>query len=270
MRFPLTNIKAIVLVAALAATAAYAQQTETSGQPGVITHVVDGDGWQTSVSLNNIDGQPSQYKLSFFTETGVPLSLQTNLGTGTFVYGTIPARGSVTIITAGTDVTLTQGWAKLETNFQVPGPGFVTANGANIAGTVLFLRPPTVLRPIEVSEPIDFSQTQKWVLPFDHLNGYSSGLALVNPAVYQDISILITFFNESGNLIGSSDSFTLLRGNHFSFTATDRYPLTIAQRGTVVIESSSTSSALNVLGFRVSPTGFFTSISPTSWSVPNP
>lgn len=150
----------------------------------------------------------------------------------------------------------------METIFVVPGPGFVITPGANIAGTVLFLRPPTVSRPIEVSEPLDFSLGQKWVLPFDHLNGYSSGVALVNQETFQDISIFIAFFDESGSQI-ASDSFTLFRGNHFSFTATVRYPQTIGIRGTVRIESSS--SPLNVLGFRVSPTGFFTSISPTSW-----
>ena len=144
----------------------------------------------------------------------------------------------------------------------MPGPGVVITPGANIAGTVLFLRPPTVSRPIEVSEPLDFSLGQKWVLPFDHLNGYSSGVALVNPVTYQDISIFVTFFDESGNQI-AADSFTLFRGTHLSFTATVRYPQTVGFRGTVRIESSST--PLNVLGFRVSPTGFFTSISPTSW-----
>jgi len=249
----LTNIKVTVLVAALVASAACAQQSTFSGQDAVITHVVDGDGWQTSVSLNNIDAAPSKYKLSFFTETGAALSLQTNLGTGTFISGTIPARGRVTITTSGTNVALTQGWAKMETIFLVPGPGVVIAPGANIAGTVLFLRPPSVSRPIEVSEPLDFSLAQKWVLPFDHLNGYASGVALVNQETFQDISIFITFFDESGNQI-ASDSFTLFRGNHLSFTATVRYPQTIGFRGTLRIESSS--SPLNVLGFRVSQRAF--------------
>ena len=43
------------------------------------------------------------------------MSMQMNFGTGTFIYGTIPARGSVTIATPGTNVALTQGWALLET-----------------------------------------------------------------------------------------------------------------------------------------------------------
>jgi hypothetical protein len=254
--------KIVLIVALFSADAVLAQQSTFSGQDAVVTHVVDGDGWQTSVSLNNIDAGPSQYKLSFFAENGSPLSLQTNFGTGTLIFGTIPARGNVVITTAGTNATLSQGWALMETIFLVPGSGFVITPGANIAGTVLFLRPLTVSRPIEVSEPLDFSLSQKWVLPFDHTNGYSSGVALVNQETFQDISIFITFFDGGGNQI-ASDSFTLLRGNHLSFTSTARYPQTVGVRGTLRIESSS--NPLNVLGFRVSPSGLFTSTSPTSW-----
>src|SRR5436190_16920668 len=62
-------------------------------------------------STEHIDVAPSQYKLSFFAENGTPQTLQTNFGTGTFVWGTIPGHGSVTIQTAGTKVALSQGWA---------------------------------------------------------------------------------------------------------------------------------------------------------------
>ena len=206
--------------------------------------------------------ETSQSSLSFFAENGSPLSLQTNFGTGASIYGTISARGSVTIETAGTQAALTQGWAKLDTVFLVPVPPFAIAPGANVAGTVLFLRPPTVARPIEVSEPIDFSSAQRWVLPFEHLNGYSSGVALVNRLGFEDLSVFLTFFDEGGNQI-AVDSLSLPHGNHLAFTLTQRYPQTIGRRGTVRIESSSV--PLNVLGFRVSPTGFFTSTSPTSW-----
>jgi hypothetical protein len=257
------SARVFLAITASFTSTAFAQQSTFSGLDGVISHVVDGDGWKTSISLNNIDAAPSQYKLSFFAENGTPLSLQTNFGTGTFVYGTIPARGTVVVETAGTKIALSQGWAKMETIFVVPGPGFVITPGATVAGTVLFLRPPTAPRPIEVSEPLDFSLGQKWVLPFNHLNGYSSGVALVNQETFQDISVYVSFFDEAGNQIGAVDAFTLLRGNHLSFTVTDRYPQTVGRRGTIKIESSSV--PLNVLGFRVSPTGFFTSTSPTSW-----
>ena len=251
------------LALVLAGSAVYGQQSIFAGEDGVISHFIDGDGWKTSVLLNNIDAAPSQYKLSFFTESGRPLTIQTNLGTGTFIYGTIPARGSVTIETAGTNVALTVGWALMETFFVVPGSTFTIAPGATIAGTVLFFRPPNVSRPTEASEPLDFSLEGKWGQPFDHLNGYSSGVALVNHLTFQDISVFITFFDENGNQLGPVDSLTLFRGQHVAFTLTQKYPLTTGHRGTMKIETSAIS--INVLGFRVSPTGNFTATSPTSW-----
>ena len=243
------------------AGSAYGQQSMFAGQDGIISHVVDGDGWKTSVSLNNIDPTHSQYKLSFFTDAGLPMSLTTNVGTGTFFYGTIPARGSVTIVTAGTNVALSQGWAKMETIFVVPGTSTI-APGATIAGTALFLRPPTVSRPTEVSEPLDFSLESQWVLPFDHTNGYATGVALANQESFQDLSVFITFFDENGNQI-VLDSLTLPRNQHVAFTLTQKYPQTVGLRGTLKIVTSGI--AVNVLGFRVSPAGVFSSTSPTSW-----
>ncbi len=243
------------------AVAAYGQQSVFTGESGVISHVVDGDGWQTSVSLNNIDAFPAQYKLSFFGDDGLPLSLQTNFGTGPIIYGTVPARGSVTIQTAGTKVALSQGWALMDTIFVIPGT-FNIAPGATIAGTVLFYRPPSAPRPTEASEPLDFSIQGKWVLPFDHLNGYSSGIALVNHLTYQDASVFITLFDEAGNQIGL-DSFTLLRGQHMAFTLTQKYPATAGKRGTLKVDTSALS--INVLGLRFNPNGTISATSPTSW-----
>ena len=145
-------MKSTLFLLALAAMAAYGQQSTTSGQTAVIAQVVDGDGWQTLISLNNIDASPSLYKLSFFDDTGAPLSLQTNILTGPVIYGAIPAHGSVTIQTAGTQVSLAQGWALMETVFVEQFTSTI-APGATTAGTVIFRRPPTVPRPSDDQPP---------------------------------------------------------------------------------------------------------------------
>lgn len=245
----------------LLAFSLHAQQLTFTGQSGVISQFVDGDGWQTSVSLNNMDATPSQYKLSFFNENGTPMTVQTNFGNGTFVYGTIPPHGSVTISTPGTSPSLLQGWALMETLFLVPGTSDTITPGATVAGTVLFFRPSTAPRPTEDSEPIDFSAETSWVLPFDHLNGYSSGVALVNSDTFEDETVFVTCYDANGNQI-VLDSFTLPRGQHLAFTLTQKYPQTIGVRGTLNIQSSGLS--INVLGLHTSPTGVITSTSPTS------
>jgi hypothetical protein len=253
-------MKSTLFLLAFAASV-YGQQSTTSGQPGVISHVVDGSGWQTIISLNNIDAAPSLYKLSFFDDTGAPLSLQTNILTGPVIYGAIPAHGSVSIQTAGTQTSLAQGWALLETVF-VEQFSATIAPGATVAGTVIFQRPPTFSRPSEVSEPVDSSAKPQWVLAFDHTNGYTSGIALVNPSTSQDISVFLTFYDTSGAAL-LSDSFTLAHSQHSAITLTQKYPQVIGRYGTLKITTSG--PAVNVLGFHVSPTGVFTSTSPTSW-----
>jgi hypothetical protein len=143
----------------------------------------------------------------------------------------------------------------------IPGTSNI-APGATVVGTVLFYRPPAVSRPTEASEPLDFSLDGKWILPFDHLSGYSSGIAILNHLTFQDTTVFVTLYDELGNQIGL-DSFTLLRGQHMAFTLTQRYPQTLNRRGTLRIETSAIS--INVLGLRFNPNGTISSTSPTSW-----
>lgn len=254
-------IRGFLLTAALLGIPAFAQQAMFSGETGVISQVVDGDGWQTSISLNNIDAKASLFKLSFFADNGTPMVLSTNFGSLSVIYGTIPARGSVNIITAGASASLSQGWGKMETDFQQPGTSnFIS--GATIAGTVLFLRPQTASRPTEASEPLDFSLESQWVLPFDHTNGYSTGVALVNQESFADLSVFVTIFDQNGNQI-ALDSFTLPRNQHSAFTVTQKYPQTVGLKGTVRIQTSGI--AINVLGLRFTPNGQVSGVSPTSW-----
>jgi hypothetical protein len=245
----------------MTALSAYGQQSTFAGENGIVAQVVDGDVWRTSISLNNIEVTPSRYKLSFFQDSGAPLALSTNLGTSSAIYGTIPARGSVTITTTGTAVALLQGWARMESLFLPPGESNFTA-ASWIAGTALFIRPPTVARPTEVSEPLDFSLSSQWVLPFDHTSGYATGVALVNPQGFLDITVFLTLYDESGNQIGLS-SLTLPHNNHTAFTLADVLPAAAGRRGTLRIDTSGTS--VNVLGLRFSPSGMTSATSPTSW-----
>jgi len=258
-------MKKVLLWLTLIASVACAQQVATKGQNAVITHVVDGDGWQTWMTLSNLDATPSQYIVFFFKEDGTPLPLTTNqtiTGNGTFVYGTLPPNGAVTIKTPGTSATLTQGWARIQTVFNIPGGG--VAPGATIAGSSLFLRPQSVSRPTETSEPLDFSQAQRWAFPFDHTNGYTTGLALLNQSNATGI-VTITFYDENGVVLLTVPPFNMVSGQHEAMTLTiaPAFSSVIGAKGTVVIQT--TAPSINVLGLRTSPVGDISGISPTSW-----
>jgi hypothetical protein len=79
---------------------------------------------------------------------------------------------------------------------------------------------------------------------------------------FADISVFLTFFDNNGNQI-LLDSLTLSRNQHNAFTLTQKYPQLVGLRGTLKIQTSAIT--VNVLGFRVSPSGVFSATSPTSW-----
>ena len=260
-------MKKVLLWLTLMASVACAQQMTTKGQTAVITHLVDGDGWQTWITLSNLNSTPSQYIIYFFKDDGTPLPLststgQTIVGSGAFVTGTLPANGAVTIQTPGTSATLTEGWARVQTVFSLPGGG--VAPGAIIAGTALFLRPLNVSRPTETSEPLDFSLAARWALPFDHTNGYTTGLALVNQSNVSG-TVSMTFYDQSGAVLLAVPPFTLASGAHMSsvLTTAPTFSAVVGSKGTLVIQT--TAPSINVLGARTSPAGDVSGISPTSF-----
>jgi len=257
-------MKKVLLWLTLMASVACAQQVAIKGQSAVITQLVDGDGWQTWITLSNLDAAQAQYIVNFFRDDGTPMPLTTNqttTGNGTFVFGVIPANGSVTIKTPGTSPTLTQGWAKMQTFFTVPGGGVAT--GATISGSALFLRPQNVSRPTEASEPLDFSQARRWAFPFDHTNGYTTGLALVNQSTGTG-TVSITFYDESGVVLLAVPPFDMLSGQHLAIALTGpTFSNVIGRKGTVVIQT--TAPSINVLGVRTSPAGDVSGISPSTW-----
>ena len=258
-------MKKVLLLLTLIASLACAQQATTKGQSAVITQLVDGDGWQTWMTLSNLDSTPSQFIVFFFKEDGSPLPLTTNeaiTGNGSFTFGTIPPNGSITIKTPGTSPTLTQGWAKMQTVFNVPGGG--VAPGATIAGSALFLRPQGDVRPTETVEPLDFSQAPRWAFPFDHTNGYTTGLALVNQST-QAASVTMTFYDQNGTVLLAVPPFNMAIGQHLTsvLTTAPAYSAVIGKQGTVVIQTNAPS--INVLAARTSPAGDISGISPTSF-----
>jgi hypothetical protein len=259
------KMKKLLLGLALVVSVASAQQTVTKGQSAVITQLVDGDGWQTWITLSNVDNAQAQFIVNFFKDDGTPLQLttdQTVTGNGTFVVGIIPANGSVVVKTPGTSPTLTQGWAKLLTVFTVPGGGI--ASGATIAGTALFRRPQTVSRPTEASESLDFSQAKQWALPFDHTNGYTTGLALVNQSLGTG-TVSMTFYDQNGVVLLAVPTFDLLSGQHMTMVLTTApgFSSVAGQQGTLIIKT--TAPSINVLGMRTSPAGDVSGIAATTW-----
>jgi hypothetical protein len=224
---------------------------------GVIPQLVDGNGWKTIITLVNLDDSSCSYTVFFNDDNGSALSLTTTLGTGSKFSGTLPARGSTVIETAGLNAGLSQGWAYVN-----------TAATNIIGGTAVFRRVALGQPDYEASEPIDTVINNRFAFPFDHITD-ATGVALVNLFGSGAATISITFRDEGG-ITFLTDSFQVPEGGHVAYTFTTRYPQTVGRRGTFEISSSSV--WVSVLGLRFSPSGAFSSVTPLvsiSWIIPS-
>ena len=215
---------------------------------GVLSQIADGGGWQTSITLVNLDPTSSFYILTIYGDTGQPLALNTSAGQNSTFSGNLGPGASIVIDTAGTAAAVTQGWAYLITN-------------NTIGGSAIFRYSPPTGPAFEASLPLDSGTNSQFALPFDHM-GAATGVALVNPSQNTSLSLSVTFLDQNGVTI-LTDMIQMQPLTHIAFTMTDRYPQTANKRGIVFLKSTGTA---NVLGLRFRGP-VFTSITPLiSWA----
>lgn len=104
---------------------------------GALAEIVDGGGFQTTITLVNLDSLPAPYTLKFYDDNGNPLTLSTTAGSpSTQLTGTLSSGGSTVIKTNGGASTSTGGWALLQTTFSQDSAGLYhnTVGGSAIIG----------------------------------------------------------------------------------------------------------------------------------------
>ncbi len=210
-----------------------------------IPQVADGNGWKTVITLVNTDSVPAPFTVKFWQQDGTPLVLPlAGIGSVSEYSDTIPLGGTRTLQTLGLSPTTSQGWAEL------------AAQGA-VGGTAIFRResPDSSSEAVVTFAP---SLGSGFLLPFDNLNSYQTGLAVVNTGESQS-SISLSFHDENGDVI-TSDSISLSPHGSKAFVLQINYPQLFNRRGIVVC--SSTGSSLSAVGLRFSPSGSFTSFQP--------
>lgn len=219
----------------------------TAPPPGrqVLSQIADGQGWKTTITLVNLDSVPATFTLNFFSSDGSILRLPIEGETGRLesITRIIPVGGSRTIITAGTDNALSQGWAELSSSQQVSGLGVFRQR---VAGR------PDQEAGVSVTTP-----TSRFVLPFDNTQGFVSSMALVNTNSSLSRAVSATPREEAGNtLIG--DSVNLPARGHTAFEMAQRFPAMSGRRGSA--EFVSAGADFSALGLRFNPGGAFTSL----------
>jgi hypothetical protein len=243
-----------LLLAVLVATSCFAQ-VERVDNPAILAsfanrtfaQLVDGDSWKTEITIMNLNEGFEGFTMRFYGDDGQPLTLSfVDLGNRSLITAALPPFGSVTYRTTGGLGPLKQGWGRIEFNTGVAATAVIRSE---VPGRV----------PLEAVVPFDEDLTRRVAIPYDHLNGFLTGLALANTSEFSSITIQLNFRDESGASIFTT-SFPLGPRRHRAFVLSWEYPNMANRKG--ILEISGGNLQMGIVGLRFGPTGAFSTILP--------
>jgi hypothetical protein len=135
------------------------------------------------------------------------------------------------VIVSGGAPSLLTGSAQLSTNGHVSGFVIFRHNGQ------------------EAVVPLESRNANGYILAFDNANGTATGVAL-NTVSTGPVNIPVVVRDDTGAQI-ATDMITLAANGHYAFTlGTDRYPATLAIRGTIEFNTPA-GAQIGALGIRI-------------------
>jgi hypothetical protein len=223
---------------------------------GSVAQIASAGNWTTTFTLVNFGSTPAVAVLNFFDQNGspllLPLSFPQPATPGPPAAIRVPLSlgpgGTLIIQTTGPNTQPTQtGWAQLLTNGNIGGHAVFTQT---VGGSTQ-----------EAVVPIETRKPDAFVLPFDNVSGYNTGVAVANTTAAQG-NIAITIRDDTGTLL-QSQTLTLPAMGQTSFNLVTRYPVTVGRRGTVEF-GTPVGGQITVLGLRFNPTGAFSTVPPSA------
>jgi hypothetical protein len=219
---------------------------------GVLSHIVAGAEWQTSLSLLNTSSAAVTARVVFRTDDGgawsMPLTVTvagaTSQISSSAVDATIPARSTL-VISAGAGMSK---W--------VWGSAEVLSTGALSGYAVFHSTDPQSGKISEGTSPLQTDYQSTLTVPFDNLDGNQMGIALMN--LGSDPSITITGYNEDGTVMASAPPIQIPSMGHSAFALSSLASAFGNRRGYVVFRNQS--GSLAGLGLRFISDGTFTSV----------
>ena len=219
---------------------------------GVLSQVASGGGWKTSLYLVNASATSVPVVVKFWSNTGTQLSLPlsvtqlggTQISTGSSVNATVTANSTLLVESTSSATTETTGWAEVIATGNITGYGvfhYTSLSGDQSEGTL----------------PLEATFQPTFILPYDGVGGFSSGVALTNLVTTQTI-VTATAYNENGGALAAK-TITLPSNGHTAFALLDQFPSTISHRGIIEFKAPVTAN-ITGLGLRINPEGGFTSI----------
>lgn len=228
---------------------------------GVLTHIVDGGGMQTTITLVNVDSLPAPYTLIFQGNDGDHVTFQTTAGpTSAPLTGTLNPNASLIIRTNGGSSTVTEGWVLLltGTNGKTTTDSSGNTHYAIGASAVFSLALPS--NPAaDAQVPLETLFTPTFELPFDYTTA-AVGVAIANAFSQNQLTVNVQAYDLSGNPITlATSSLQLPKAGHTSFMLTDKFPELNGKQGTVVFSgvgnTDNPNGYLSLLGLRLNLAG---------------
>jgi hypothetical protein len=222
----------------------------------VIPQFVDGDSWQTAVTLVNLENHGTSFDVLFLDDNGsdffVPITGQAGPVRGLHI--SLDTAASITFQTTGLARDLTSGWALLsQTNSDSVGM-FAIFRQFNPGG-----------QPQEAVVPSVNQFASHFVLPFDN-TFYITGIALANPTT-NSVVIPVTIRDETGQIIDTRQ-FSLGPYGHAAFALPTTWPSTDGIRGN--IEFLTSGFGVGALGLRFNGSAFtsLNVLENIAWTIP--
>lgn len=206
------------------------------GNSDIVPQIAFGGGWYTALYFTNYTSSSVTFLVSFFLDTGLPMSIP---GLGTTQQVVLPP-GSTTILEALDQGSLTEGYA----TFSIP---------AGVTGYSVFRQTSAGIAPQEGLVEFKDATATAIQMTWDDTN-YTTSIAIVNPSTVQT-TVTITVWDNNGNLIGTSP--LVLAAGTKTENIMSSYPglsKMVGLRGSALF--SVTGGNVSVVGFRFNGAAF--------------
>jgi hypothetical protein len=212
---------------------------------------VAGGGWFTSLFLTNTSSNTENFTVRIFGDNGAALRVPFQQGTTDTLTGSL-APGASQMIETLDGASLQQGWAAL-----IPG----TVNTNRLSGFAVFRNRQAGRSDFEAVVPLTRSLGRRFVMLFDNMNGFETGLAVMNPCEFTAITVQVNVREQNG-MPGTTYTLNLAPLAHTAVVVSQSFSAAAGKRGSLLL--TSTQGKFVVLGLRFNPAGPFTSFPPLS------
>jgi hypothetical protein len=219
------------------------------GYTKILSQIVDGGGWQTTLTITNRNKYAQAYTVTFWQDNGAPWSIP---GIGSNITISVPGNGVKFLNSLGTSAGIAEGWAKVEGYEDYSAMAVYRVHGDQQDQQASVIGDPT--------------RNTSFTMPFDESNGALVGLALTNPSSTQAQTALIVAYDETGKVIVNDFSLVLQPMQHTAFVLDQQFPAIANQRGKIRVFGIPTGNiqlpfvGLNGMGVRNLRDGSFTNL----------